>query len=286
MSEVTPVPKPESKPKREMGAVGMISMLIGFAILAVTVLSAANTAFDLNLALGSHGATSPLPNNWEAVIGLGAAGVLWIALTYFGSTVVGMFKDAKGNTGKRVGVIVGALVLLVVAGRGLQVVALTWSYGSMLAYYCTDVGTIEDVQDELEGATPEALDACLGRTSQWDRADLLEVVIGAGATFEDATTEPEFRYCVLSGDVSLEYVEKAVALGATPQNCPKSESLIQAKVSGTSDQDDETMAKIVAALLAAGWSADAVSEFDPVKAVEHAKQRNQPATLAVLEGAQ
>ena len=269
------------KTKREIGIFGGICMLIGLAILGVTLISAVNTAFDLNLALGSHGTATPLPKTWDAVIGLGAAGVLLIALTLFGSRVRTMYQDAKGKPALRALILVGALGLLVAAGRGIQVIALTMTYGSMLAYYCTDVGSIDDVEDRLEGATPEELDACLHRTAQWNRADLLDVVIGAGANFEDSSSDPSFRRCVLDSDVSHEYVEKAIELGASPSTCPNSDALIQARVSRANDDDES--AKIVAALLAAGWSAHAVSEHDQVEAVELAKQKRLPNTLAVLQ---
>ena len=156
-----------------MGLFAGFWLLVGLALLAVTGLGAINTLFDLNLAIGSHGSTTALPKHWDAVIGLGCASLLIIGLSYFGSMVAHMFSTAKGKPLVRVGIVAGALLLLVGAGRGLQIVVLTASYGSMLAYYCTDEGTIEDVKSELaDKPSPEALDECMSRTAQWDRADL------------------------------------------------------------------------------------------------------------------
>ena len=58
------------KPKREMGLFAGFWLLVGLACLAVSGLSAVNTAFDLNLALGSHGSSTALPSHWDAVAGL------------------------------------------------------------------------------------------------------------------------------------------------------------------------------------------------------------------------
>ncbi len=272
--------------RHEMGIFATICLLIGLALLGVTVLSALNTAFGWNLALGVSGTTTPLPKHWDAVIGLGAVSILIIALTYFGSTVARMYRQAQGKPLVRVGIIGGALLLLVAAGRGLQIMALVSTYGSMLAYYCTDEGTLADVEGELaKGPSPEALDRCLGRTAQWDRHDLLDVVIGAGANFKDESSEPEFRSCVLNNDVSVAYFERATALGATPETCPNSEDLIASVVSRARAEDDEETAKKVALLVAAGWRADVPGEFSKKTAAQEAEENQLPKTLAALAAA-
>ncbi|PRP90002.1 hypothetical protein ENSA5_68830 [Enhygromyxa salina] len=270
--------------KRKMGMFAGFWLLVGLACLGVTVLSAVNTAFDLNLALATRGSPgTPLPSHWEEVGGLAAGSILLIGLSLFGSKVANMFRDAKGKPALRVGILVGALALLLMVGRGLQVMALTMTYGSMLAYYCTDVGSIEDVEDELDGATPEALDRCLDRTAQWDRHDLLDTIIGAGANFKDETSE--HRSCVLTSDVSLEYVNKALELGATPGNCGDTLAVIQRKVLTAQPGSDEETAQIVQALLDAGWSADATDEDNPKHALAIAREDGLGATAAVLEAA-
>jgi len=269
------------KQKRKMGLFATGSLLVGLVALGVTALSALNTLFDWNLALGTRGATTPLPRHWDSVMGLGAASVLIIGLTYFGSTVSGMYKNAKGKPLTRVGIVGGALVLLVLVGRGLQIMALTSTYGSMLAYYCTDEGTVEDVLGELEAdPSPEALDRCLGRTAQWDRDDLLPHVIGAGGNFMDETSN--YRSCVLGSDVSLAYIETAISLGASPETCFNSERLIVDKVSRGRASDDAKIAAIVAALLKAGWTTEAPSEYDNVTAEQAAEKNKLDKTLAVL----
>lgn len=278
MSQIEATP---GKQKREMGMLAGVCMLIGLACLGVTALSVLNVAFDLNLAIGSHGSTTALPNNWEEVAGLGAASVFIIALSWYGSFVVARFKDAKGRPLVRALIIVGALALLTILGRGVQILALTSTYGSMLAYYCTDAGSIEDVKGELEGATPEALDRCLSRSAQWDRHDLLETVIGAGANFQDETSE--YRSCVLSSEVSLAYIEKAIELGATPDTCAKSEALIQEKLRWKEAADDEELAKLVEMLLKAGWSPDARGEPEEKSALELAQEAGMKKTVALLQ---
>ena len=275
----------EGQTRRGMGVLGSIFLMVGVLALGISLLSALNTAFDWNLALGTHGTATPLPSDWGAVLGLAAASVLIIALTYFGSTVSNLYASAKGKPLQRLGILAVAGLLLVLAGRGLQVVALTATYGSMLAYYCTDEGSLEDVQAELDdGPTAEELDACLSRTAQWDRADLLEPVIAAGGTFEDASQpDEERRYCVLGSDVSLAYVEKAIELGASPQTCARSATLLTDKVRGTKPGEDEQTAVIVERLLAAGWRADVPGEFSELDAVQEARKRKLTRTLAVLE---
>ncbi|MGB1276683.1 MAG: hypothetical protein ACPG77_13120, partial [Nannocystaceae bacterium] len=259
-----------------------IFLFVGLAGLALTALSALNTAFGWKLALGTRGATTPLPRYWDSVFGLGAASILIIGLTYFGSTVTGMYQNAKGKPFARMGILLGALVLLVVAGRGLQVVALTSTYGSMLAYYCTDEGTVSDVLSELEDdPSPESLDNCMGRTAQWDRHDLLTHVVGAGANFMDETSD--YRSCVLASDVSLEYIETAISLGASPTTCVNSERLIVDKVRRASADEDEQVATIVAVLLKAGWTTEATSEFNNTTAEQEAKKNKLVKTLAVLQ---
>ena len=60
--------------------------------------------------------------------------MLLIGLSLFGGFVRHHYQAAQGNTPLRVGIIVAALLLLFPAGRGFQVLALTQTYGSMLAY--------------------------------------------------------------------------------------------------------------------------------------------------------
>lgn len=284
MSDAGNQDQAQAETKHELGLFAGFWLLVGLGCLGVTALSVINTAFDLNLAIGTRGSSgTALPKHWGEVGGLAAASVLIIGLSLFGSKVANLFRDAKGKPALRAGIILGALALLAMVGRGLQIVALTATYGSMLAYYCTDVGSIEDVQDELEGATPEALDACLGRTAQWDRADLLETVIGAGANFEDETSE--HRRCVLSSDVSIEYITKAIELGATPGSCGDTLAVIQNKVRAARPGSDEQTAKIVQVLLDAGWPADAKEEEGDKSALDYAREDALTATAAVLEAA-
>jgi hypothetical protein len=283
---MTQVRGPDEQGKRGMGMFAGFWLLVGLACLGVSALSALNTAFDLNLALGSYGAQTALPSHWEEVAGLTMASLLIIGLSLFGSKVANLFRDAKGRPLVRAGITAGAIFLLAVVGRGLQIVALTSTYGSMLAYYCTEDGTLDDVKGELEdGATPEELDRCLSRTAQWDRHDLLETVIGAGANFRDESSEAEYRHCVLASDVSLAYVNKAIALGAKPGACGSSDAMIWERVRFTRPGGDEKTAEIVKVLLEAGWSPEARREGEEKSALELAREDKLEKTVAVLEGA-
>lgn len=274
---------PHEKAKRKMGLFAGLVMLVGSGLLAVTGLGVVNTLFDLNLALGTAGSTTALPKRWDAVIGLGCTSLLVMGISYFGSTGAHMFAEAKGKPMVRAGIVVGALVLLVGTGRGLQIVALTTTYGSMLAYYCTDEGSIDDVKKELaDKPSPQALDGCLGRTAQWDRAELLPLVIYAGATFEDKTSK--YPRCVLKNRVSQAYVDKAIALGASPKNCPRTTVLIHQKVSRAKASDDAKLVKIVKSLLQGGWSASNKPKHSKQTTIQIARRRKFRQTLAVLEG--
>ncbi|MFY0539593.1 hypothetical protein [Nannocystis pusilla] len=133
---------------QETGTLGMLALLIGGGCLLVALLSAVNVAFELELALQVYGSQTELPRSWDGVVGLAAVGALLIGLTSFGGLVRRKFAAAKGRPLVRVGILVGAGLLLAGAFRGLQVAALVHTYGSMLAYYATD-GDLDDVRAEL-----------------------------------------------------------------------------------------------------------------------------------------
>ena len=274
-------------PKRQMGVLAGIVTLIGVVLLGVTCLSAVNTAFGWRLSIGAHGAATALPTSWDAVAGLGAAGVLLIGLAGFGSRVSGLYADAKGRPLLRVLIIAAAIGLLVLTFRGLQIVALTQTYGSMLAYYCTDEGTLEDVERELASQpSAQALDACVRRSAQWNRADVLAPVFAAGGDFMMASgAEGSFRSCVLGYDVDIEYVETALRLGVTPATCAHSEHVIFARVRGAAVADDASVAHIVETLLAAGWSPHSTNEEGDQTALELAERTGLRATADVLRAA-
>jgi len=238
------------------GAFSTLVLVFGYAIVFFAAVSAANVAFDLKLALGARGGSAtPLPTNWESVIMLAAAGVLVVGLTYFGGAVKRAFKGSKGPAG-RVAVVLGTLVFLVLAGRGLQVLALTSTYGSMFVYSCTDEGDIEDVRESLEaGVTDAELDRCISRTAQWDRHDLLPDIIAAGGNFEQKSMGEEWTRCVLGPGVSLEYIRTAVELGANAKTCPKSEGLIEQLRRHVEPGQEEELEALVPLLIEAGWEA-------------------------------
>lgn len=280
MSETPPPPEPASPAatpnQRGLGAV--LGILVGGGCLLIASAGAINTAIDGHWALVISGAELELPTNYEVVAGLVAAGVLIIGLSLFGSFVADKFRAAKGKPAIRVGILVGAFALLAVVFRGLQIIALTQTYGSMLAYYATD-GDLDDVAAELaKDPSTEDLDNAVSRAAQYDNAGALELLLEAGADLRDSTGG-EYRHCVLGG-VGPEFVALAVEHDVTPETCPDSEALIWQVVNG--EQDDANTAKIVELLEGAGWSTSAIPESSKQTPAELAKQRGKTQTLALL----
>jgi len=266
----------------ERGILSIIGTLIGGGCLLVAVLGVVNTAFDLDLALGYYGTSTPLPDSYEVAAGLAAVGLLLIGLSFFGSFVRRKFDAAKGKPLARVGILVGALVFLVIVGRALQVAALLNTYGSMLAYYSTD-GDLDDVKAELaKGPDREALDHAVSRAAQYDNAGALALLLEAGADMRQSTQPAEYRHCPLLGR-SHAFVETAISHGIKADACPGGEAAIWDAVER--GKDDEEAAKIVALLRGAGWSASAAPEYDERSPREIAAKKNWAKTLAAIDAA-
>lgn len=277
-------PSAPADPPRERGLVAKFGLLVGLVTLGLAAVSAINTAFDLELSLSSYGAATPLPDSWDFVIGLLAAGVLVLGLTFFGSAVSRSFRNAKGRPLVRIAIVLGALALLGGVGRGVQVAALLSTYGSMLAYYCTDVGTVDEVKEELaDDPSAEALDRCMYRAAQWGRTDLLAPVVKAGGDFRDASSSEDHRRCVLHGaGVDATFAAEAIRLGASPATCPDSEALIHYRVSAARRADDEETVALVTALAKGGWSVAATPDFSEQSPRQLAEKRKLTATAAAL----
>lgn len=196
----------------KFGWLSGFGMLVGVVGLGVSALAALGIVMEWEIEL----ADTPLPDTWGSLLGLVAACGLICVLSLYGAFMRGKFQAAKGKPMVRVALVVIGLGLLVLAGRGVQVVALTMSYGSMLAYYATD-GDLEDVAAEIEkGPKPEHLDAAIGRAAQYDNVGALKLLLKAGADFRDATEPEERQHCALSGSkVGLEFTQIAVQHGAT-----------------------------------------------------------------------
>ncbi|WP_052553076.1 hypothetical protein [Enhygromyxa salina] len=257
------------------GLIASMGILVGVGCLLVAALSVVNTAFDLNLSLGVRGATpTPLPSEYWTCAAIGVMGLVFIGLSLFGSLVASKVREAKGKPLVRAGIVVGALALLAIVGRGVQVAVLMNTYGSMLAYYCTD-GDLDDVRAELEkGPSDEDLERALSRTSQYDNHEALALVLEAGA---DMRSE-----CELLG-VSPRYIQVALDHGVGPESCGDSEALIW-EVIQQGGRDDALTAETVTLLMAAGWSTTARREGDSRSPVELASEQGLTATQSVLEG--
>jgi hypothetical protein len=280
MSETPPTAKPPAAadPTRERGLGSWLGILVGGGCLLMAGAGALNTAVGGHWALVVSGAEVELPTNYEVVAGLIAAGVLIIGLSLFGSFVADKFRAAKGKPAIRVGILVGAFALLAVVFRGLQIIALTQTYGSMLAYYATD-GDLDDVAAELgKDPSTEDLDNAVSRAAQYDNVGALKLLLEAGADLRDSTGG-EYRHCVLGG-VGPEFVAVALEHDVTPDSCPDSEALIWQVVNG--EQDDANTAKIVEMLAGAGWSTTAIPESNTTTPAEVAKHRGKIQTLALL----
>lgn len=258
----------------ERGIFGTIVLLIGGGCLLVALVSVFNVAFDLGLALQVSGTSTDLPSNYEEVTGLAAVGALLIGLTLFGGAVKRRFVAARGRPLVRAAILLGAFALLAVVGRGLQILVLVDTYGSMLAYYATD-GDLADVAAELaKNPDRETLNRALGRAAQYDNAGALALLLAHGADMRDA--------CVLRG-TNYEFTRTAIEHGVRPATCGGGEAAVwQAVHDGTDDAD---VARTVTALIAAGWSATATSEFDRRSAREVAESKRWTATVAALAGA-
>jgi hypothetical protein len=268
--------------RSERGLFGTLVILVGGGCLLVALLGVFNTAFELKLALSVSGTNTPLPDSYDVVAGVAAAGVLLIGLAMFGGFVRDKFAAAKGKPLVRVGIILGALALLALVGRGLQVLALTQTYGSMLAYYATD-GDLADVKAELaRGPDTAALDAAVGRAGQYNNAAALALLLEAGADLRDSSETEERRRCALMGR-SFDFIKTAIDHGVKPDACPRGETAVYEAV--RFGEDDAEVARIVALLLSAGWSATAAPEYDKQTPKDLAAQKKWTATLQALAAA-
>jgi hypothetical protein len=258
---------------------GGIGMLIGGICVLVAIVGIFNTAFNLHLALGAHGTSTPLPSHYDEVAGLFAIGILIVILSAFGSFVLAKFAEAKGKPLVRIGIIAGALALLGIAGRGVQVLALTSTYGSMLAYYATD-GDLDDVKAELARKPPrEDLDHAVSRAAQYNNAPALKLLLDAGADMRQSTQPEPNRRCPLLG-TSYEFIKTALDHGIKPDACPGGEPVYAAVDDGKNDAEVE---KIVQLLISAGFSATAKPEYARKNPLELANSKKWPQTVKALQ---
>lgn len=266
----------------ERGIFATIIILIGGGCLLFALVGVFNTAFGWKLALKVSGSRTPLPDSYDVVVGLAAVGVLLIALTMFGGFVSQKFAAAKGKPLVRIGILLAALALLFGVGRGIQVIALTQTYGSMLAYYATD-GDLDDVRAELaKGPDPEALDEAVSRAGQYNNAAALALLLEAGADMRDSSRLEERRRCALMGR-SHDFVKTAVDHGVKPDACPRGETAIWEAV--RFGDNDAEVARTVAVLMTAGWSPSATPEHNKKTPKDLATEKKWTATLQALEAA-
>jgi len=267
--------------KSEIGIFGLLGILIGGGCLLIALVGVLNTAFSLKLALRVYGSSTPIPTSYDEVLGLAAVGVLLIGLTVFGGFVRRKFDAAKGRPLMRGGIIVGALALLVLVGRGLQIVALKSTYGSMLAYYATD-GDLEDVKAELaKGPDREALDNAVSRAAQYDNEGALALLLKAGADMRASSRPESRRHCALVGR-SYAFIKTAIDHGVKPDACPGGEEAVWQAVND--GKDDQEVAKTVALLIGAGWSPSASPSYNKQTPAQLAARKKLSATLQVLGG--
>ncbi len=282
MTEPTPnAPAPAPAQDDGIGLFGLFGILIGGGCMLMSVAGLINTIFDLELSLRVYGSRTELPDNYETCAGLAAFGILLIGLSFFGSFVMRKFKEAKGKPLVRIAIVVGAVVLLVVAGRGLQVAALVNTYGSMLAYYSTD-GDLEDVKAELaKDPSREDLDQAVGRAAQYDNVGALKLLLEHGADLRDSTSG-EYKRCALSS-VGPEFVKVALDHGVTPETCPDPKEVVWDAVRSHQD-DDEKAAQVVTMLIEAGWPKVTSPEFAKDETpLDFAQERGMKKTAKAIE---
>lgn len=254
-------------------------MLIGGACMLVAIVGIFNTAFNLHLALGSYGSSTPLPNSYDEVAGLFAVGLIIVILSAFGSFVLTKFKEAKGKPLVRVGIIAGALLLLGLAGRGVQVLALKSTYGSMLAYYATD-GDLDDVKAEIEKKpSKEDLDEAVSRAAQYDNVPALKLLLAAGADMKQSSKPENRRFCPFFGK-SYEFVKTALDHGVKQDGCPKGELAVYEAVNG--GKNDAEAEKVVKLLVGAGFSTTAKPDYARENPLQLANSKKWPLTVKAL----
>ena len=261
------------------GILGIFGILVGLGVLLVALISVPNTLFDLHLALKVGGSRTKLPDSWGTVGAVAGMGGLILVLSAFGTFVMNAFRNAKGRPLVRVAILVGAAVTLTIFGRAVQVLALTMSYGSMLAYYATyeDVSALKGALASPQDA--EDLDAAVSRAAQYDNEAALALLLDARGDLRAATKPEDRRRCLLTNR-STAFVKVALDHGVTPATCPNSEDLIWQDVK-FNETDAET-AQTVALLLAKGWSATVTPEPGDKDALTMAKEKAWPLTAAAL----
>ncbi len=239
--------EPTSTPRRRtsngLGFAAFLLYLISGGLLFVGALGALNTAFELDLSMRYRGMSSSLPAHWDEVSGLLLIGCALLLLTFFASAVKNVYQRARSK--QRIFILAGALVFIVAIARGVQVLLLLGTYGSLLGYYCTDAGSLSDVETRLPAARPSELSECLFRASQYNRVELLVPLFEAGADFTER--------CPLHVESSLAFIEEALSLGVRAQSCSDDADLLKNMVQLGLVQDDERLAQQARLLLAAGW---------------------------------
>ena len=271
----------EKQQQPEFGIMTILGVLIGGGCLVVALLGIVNTVFSLKLALRFYGSRTPLPDSYESTAGIAAVGVLIIGLTLFGGFVRSRFAAAKGRPLLRIGIVVGALALLGFAGRGVQLVALKSTYGSMLAYYATD-GDLADVRSELaKHPEREALDEAVFRAAQYNNAPALALLLEAGADMRGLSRPEHQRYCPLVGR-SAAFIKVAVEHGVKADACPNGDNAIWEAVNF--GKDDAETAQTVTLLRGAGFSATAKPEHTKQNAAAVAAKKKWTQTVQALSG--
>ncbi len=277
-------PAPDSNPSPAGGPsiFAIIIGLIGALTLVFAALGVVNTYFDLQLQLEVYGAPVEVPDSYEVCAGLAAVGVLLLAATVFGSWFAATWRRLKGRTAARVGLAAATIVLLVIAGRGLQVLALTQTYGSMLAYYAAD-GQLDEVEAELaKQPSVQDLDDAVSRAVFHDQPEVLARLLEHGADFRQSSRPAERQLCLLGGG-KPRMIEVALEHGVGPDACPNSEALIAETVKF--GHDDQAIAKLIPKLVTAGWSPKTVDESSKQSALQLARSKQMTTTVQALEAA-
>jgi hypothetical protein len=257
-------------------------LIVGGAMLLVSTCSAVNTIFQWDM----HLEGVELPKDWDGVAALTFISIMIILLSLLGSLMAGIVKDGSFAWYFRLG------ALLVWPCTVATIVLTVWyltvlhDYGSLFVYDCAKEASLEDIQAQLdEGVSARELDECLWHSAQDERVDLLEPLFAAGANFEAKHRDIEDGYCAVNAGRSLPYIRKAVELGATPDNCPRSEYIILWMAHRSWDRDDASTAEAIEILMEAGWDPDAMPPDATSSALERFEADGFEACVGVLEAA-
>ncbi len=262
--------------KNEMGIAAILGVLIGLVAVALGFFSMFNTAMGWHAGLRVYGTSTPLPDTWDAAIGLTLAGVLIAAMSWSASW---LWRRVRGTSSIASKIAISAMALLTCAlmGWSIRYLALINTYGSMLAYYCTD-GSLENVRAELANHPQQtALREALFRAAQYNNLDALRLLLAA-----DADPRPEADHLMDFSREGFAFTEQLLAAGRLAAHDFTDQAQMWRAVRGAGE--DQDTARMVCHLQRLGFSADVVPRGQSETVLQIAQRRRLTQTIRALHG--